>query len=203
MVYFFNLEKEKKRDYLVRKKGKYVFFIHNLSGQVSVKIENRGCQVYIFGVFLGKNEDNFELKTVQHHRIGQSLSNLLIKGVFFDKSRFSYQGLIRIEKGADKTFSYQKSQNLVFSPGCFIESKPYLEILANDVYCTHGATISKLDKEQIYYLNCRGLDFEKASQVLVEGFLKEVFLKMEEFLPKSKIDFLYQKVKRKLPKNYD
>lgn len=199
MVEFIEIKKNENY-YSIKKKGKYIFFLFNVSGNLVFSIESENCHVYIFGIFLGKNKDSFSLKTIQHHKVQKSLSNLLIKGVFFENSRFSYEGLIRIEKEAQKSVAYQKNQNLILSENCYVESCPFLEILANDVYCTHGSTTSRLPEDGIYYLNCRGFSEKEASEILVEGFLGDVFEKMTEFLPKEKVSFISQKIYRKLPK---
>jgi Fe-S cluster assembly scaffold protein SufB len=194
---FFEKVKESK-EYFIQKKGKYLFFLNNFSGNLKFILENKDCQVFIFGVYLGKKKEEFTLNTFQIHRVGDSFSNLLIKGVFLDESRFFYQGLIKIEKGADNTFAYQKNQNLLLSENCKVESKPYLEILANDVFCTHGATTSNLDKEQIFYLKTRGLNEKKATLLLSEGFLFDVFWEMEKILGAKKVKPLYKETKEKL-----
>jgi len=198
MVYFQRVKESK--EYLIKKRGKYLFFLYNFSGNLKLIIENRNCQVFIFGVYLGNKKEEFNLNTFQIHKVGDSLSNLLVKGVFSDQSKFFYQGLIRIEKGADNSFAYQKNQNLVLSEKCQVESKPYLEILANDVFCTHGATTSNLDKEQIFYLKARGFNEKRANFILVEGFLFEVIKEMEKILKKEKTKSLYQEIKEKLEK---
>lgn len=162
------------------KSGRYVVFLSNFSGEVRIEIEELGIEVFIFGVYVGKDKDNFSLSTVQHHKVGETVSDLLVKGVFTDESQFFYQGLIRIEKGAQKSHAYQKNQNLMLSSKAFVESRPFLEILANDVFCTHGSTTGRLDREQILYLKMRGINEDKAKLLLVEGFLKEVFDKIKE-----------------------
>lgn len=202
MVYFFDLKKEKKNNFLIKNKGKYIFFIYNLSGSLNVEIESQDSQVYIFGIFIGKNRDNFELKTIQHHKVGFNLSNLLIKGIFFDQSRFLYEGLIRIEKEAQKSFAYQKNQNLILSPESFVDSRPFLEILNNDVFCTHGSTTGRLNEDQLYYLESRGLSRKRAALLLIEGFVGEVFEKMAELWDKSKTRLLYQKILKEIPKDF-
>jgi Fe-S cluster assembly protein SufD len=106
----------------------------------------------MFGLFEGKSQDDFQIETVQHHLAQGSTSNLLIKGVFAESSRFDYSGLIRIEKEGQQSHAYQKNQNLLLSPDSFVQSKPFLEILANDVFCTHGSTTGKLNEEQIFYI---------------------------------------------------
>ena len=196
MVNFVKVNKEE--EFLIRKRGKYLFFLDNFSGNLRVVLDHEESSAFIFGVYLGKKNDEFKLNTFQIHKKGGSFSNLLVKGVFLDKTRFFYQGLIRIEKGADKSHAYQKNQNLVLSEDCFVESNPYLEILANDVFCTHGATTSNLDKEQIFYLKTRGLNEKKATVLLAEGFLFEVFFKMGKVLGKERVEPFYKEIEEKL-----
>ncbi len=181
MVKFIKVGNKKGLEKLVfAKPGKYVVFFFNFSGEVRIEIESKGVEVYIFGVFLGRGEDKFELKTIQNHKVGGSKSDLLVKSVLFDRAKFIYQGLIRIEKGAQKTFSYQKNQNLVLNKDVFVESRPFLEILADDVFCTHGSTTGRIDNEILFYLMSRGLDKKEAEKLIIEGFVNEVFDKMKE-----------------------
>lgn len=178
-MFFINLSKKKLDKYTINKKGKHVFFLHNQSGKLEIEVTAQQAHVYIFGLFIGKKSDNFHLETIQHHRVGDSFSNLFIKGVFFDNSKFIYQGLIRIEKNAQKSHAYQKNQNLIMSKDCFVDSRPFLEILANDVFCTHGSTTGKLSEEQLYYLTTRGLTPVQAKKLLIEGFINDLFGKIE------------------------
>src|SRR3989338_1146295 len=106
--------------------------------------------------------------------------NLFIRGVFFDESKFLYQGLIRIEKNAQKSHAYQKNQNLIMSKNCFVDSRPFLEILANDVFCTHGSTTGGLNEEQLYFLQSRGLEKAQAAELLVLGFVDDLLGKMRD-----------------------
>lgn len=176
---FTDVSKEKKDRYLVKTPGKHIFFLHNFSGELNIEVEAKLAEVYIFGIYIGRGADNFKVNTIQNHKVGENVSDLLIKGVFFDESKFIYQGLIRIEKKAQKSNAYQKNQNLIMSPNVFVDSRPFLEILANDVRCTHGSTTGKLDAEQIYYLQSRGLAFASAEKVLIKGFIEDVFNKIE------------------------
>lgn len=179
-MFFNDLTKKNLDKYIINKPGKHLFFLYNQSGKLVVDIATEKADVYIFGLFIGRNSDRFQLETVQHHKVGRSFSNLLIKGVFFDESKFIYQGLIRIEKSAQKSHAYQKNQNLMLSKNCFVDSRPFLEILANDVFCTHGSTTGKLNEEQIYYLTTRGLTPVQAQQILIEGFVSDIFSKIEQ-----------------------
>jgi len=142
-------------------------------------IVTSGVELNIFGLYIGKNESEFKIDTFQNHKAPLSTSNLLIKGVFYDQSKLYYRGLIRIEKNAQKSHAYQKNQNLMLSKDCFVDSKPYLEILANDVFCTHGSTTGRLDQAQMFYTKSRGLNEKQAEQLLVEGFINEIRSKKE------------------------
>lgn len=200
MVNFFNLEEEKRRHFLIKKEGHYLFYLFNFQGKLWLEIMTKNCQVFILGIFVGRNKDHFQIETIQDHKVGQNSSQLLIKGVFFDHSQFLYDGLIRISEGASLSQAYQKNHNLILSANAFVESRPFLEIKNNDVFCTHGSSSGRLNKEQIYYLATRGLSLEKASHLLIEGFLNEVFLKMTSFLPKEKVNSFYQRVMAQIPK---
>ncbi|MCX7881389.1 MAG: SufD family Fe-S cluster assembly protein [Patescibacteria group bacterium] len=156
------------------KKGDYLVYFENYSGELKIELSQQEVNVNIYGLYIGKNNDKFKIKTIQHHKAPNSKSNLLIKGVFYDKSYFVYDGLIRIEKNAQKSHAYQKNQNLLLSDKTFVQSEPNLEILANDVFCTHGSTTGHLNSEELFYLYSRGIDKKNAEKLLVNGFIKEV-----------------------------
>jgi Fe-S cluster assembly protein SufD len=183
-----NLNKEKKETLIFNKPGDYVVFFENLSGEFSFRIEAENVNLEIYGLYVGKGNDQFTIKTTQHHIAPNSSSNLLIKGIFFDQAKFFYRGLVRIEKGAQKSHAYQKNQNLVLSSNVDIDSKPDLEILANDVFCTHGSTTGYLNEEQIFYLKSRGLEESQAKNLLIEGFVGEIKEKLKVISQKSKVE---------------
>src|SRR3989338_9990957 len=169
---FINVNKQKKEHMTFDQKGEtYVVFFHNISGKLTFEITEPDIKLYIYGLFTGHKTDEFYIETIQLHKAPGSLSDLLIKGVFEDKSKFIYQGLIRLEKEAQKSHAYQKNQNLILSPGVFVDSRPFLEILANDVFCTHGSTTGKLNKDQLFYAESRGLSKKTAQNMLVSGFV--------------------------------
>lgn len=178
-IYYMNLininfKGANKKQLIFNKPGQYLVHFENLSGELVFEIKTRGVDLKIFGLYHGKGRERYKITTVQYHTAPASKSSLLIKGVFDDYSSFDHQGLIRIEKEAQKSHAYEKNQNLVLSKNVFIDSKPQLEILANDVYCTHGSTTGYFNQEQIYYLQSRGLSKEKGEKILIDGFLSEV-----------------------------
>lgn len=160
--------------YSFTKEGEYYINLKNFNGTLMVDIQGKGIKVYVRGLYIGKKKNVFTLKTIQKHTAPGSFSDLLVKGVFYDESQFTYEGLIRIEKDAQKTHAYQKNQNLVLSQKVVVNSRPFLEILANDVFCTHGSTTGGLNKEQLYYLSTRGLSEKLSEKLLVKGFIKDV-----------------------------
>lgn len=171
---FIYLNKNKKTKYIFNAPGKYTVFFNNISGDYKFIINSKGVDLDIFGIIIGKNENIFKINTDQIHDAPKSNSNLLIKGVLYDKSKFLFKGLIKIEKSGQKTRAYQKNQNLMMSDQAFVDTKPYLEILADDVFCTHGSTTGKIDKDTIYYLNSRSIDNKKAENLIVSGFINEI-----------------------------
>ena len=182
---FINLNQTKQTKLTFDKPGDYTVFFHNLSGEFDFSIKASGVNLDILGLFVGKNSDNFELKTNQYHISPGSTSNLLIKGVFDDRSKFIYQGLIKIEKTGQKSHAYQKNKNLILSADVFVDSRPFLEILANDVFCTHGSTTGKINEESLFYLKSRGLDQKIAEKLYITGFIQEIIDKIKV----SQLDF--------------
>lgn len=176
--------------HVIHSKEKHIFFMHNFSGTLDIDIQTEDAEVFIFGLYIGRGTDTFTIKTIQRHSRGKSTSNLFIKGVFFDEAKFAYEGLIRIEPQAQQSNAYQKNQNLIMSDKAYVDSRPYLEIQANDVRCTHGSTTGKLSEDQLLYLADRGLSQEQASALLVEGFIADLFEAMEVHLPSAEIETL-------------
>jgi len=123
-------------------------------------------------IFLN-NQQHHELKTNVNHRHEHCKSSQLVKSVLLDKSNGTYQGKIYVEKNAQKTNGYQLSKALVLSENSAFNSKPELEIYADDVKCSHGSTTGTIDQNSIFYLMSRGLSKEQANKMLVEGFLNE------------------------------
>jgi len=164
-------------------------------GEVKIIIKGKKAQVQILGLIIAAGEQKIELYTLQDHLKPESVSDLLVKSILFDRAKFNYQGLIKIEKDAQKSNAYQKNQNLLMSKSAWADSRPYLEILANDVRCTHGATIGKIDEEQLYYLKTRGLEEKLATKLLINGFLREVI----ERIPDKKIqDMLEDEIEKQI-----
>jgi Fe-S cluster assembly protein SufD len=133
-----------------------------------------GAQAFVHGFLFGDKRQHFHLHTLQRHLVDHCTSDLLIKVALRDRARSVYQGLIQVSEGAQRTDAYQANRNLLLSDQARADSIPGLEILANDVRCTHGATIGQVDAEQLYYLMARGLPRAIAQRLIVEGFFRPV-----------------------------
>lgn len=154
-----------------------------------------GAQAFVHGFMFGDHRQQFHLHTLQRHLADHCTSDLLIKGCLKDRARSVYQGLIQVAEGAQRTDAYQANRNLLLSDTARADSIPGLEILANDVRCTHGATIGSVDPEQVHYLMARGLPRGVAQRLIVEGF----FVPVIDRIPLEGIrDHLRQVIQRKL-----
>ncbi len=137
-------------------------------------LDGQGAQAFVHGFMFGDQRQHFHLHTLQRHLKPHCTSDLLIKGCLKDRARSVYQGLIQVAEGAQRTDAYQANRNLLLSEQARADSIPGLEILANDVRCTHGATLGHVDAEQLYYLKTRGLAELEAKRLIVEAFFEPV-----------------------------
>lgn len=133
-----------------------------------------GGQAFVHGFMFGDHRQHFHLHTLQRHLQPHCTSDLMIKGCLKDKARSVYQGLIQVAEGAQRTDAYQANRNLLLSNEARADSIPGLEILANDVRCTHGATLGHIENEHLYYLMARGLPLNVAQRLVVEAFFEPV-----------------------------
>lgn len=141
-------------------------------------------------IFVSNKEQKFDLNINAVHNAPFTYSNMLTKGVLNDKSKVNYRGLIKINKDANNSNGYQKEDVILLSKDAESNSIPKLEIDNNDVKCTHGASISQLDEEKLFYLMSRGLNEKEAKITFVKGFLQEI-------INEAKIDeeLIYEKIK--------
>ena len=128
----------------------------------------------MLAVTVARNAQEFDQRTYQDHLKPNTTSELLYKNALFDESRTIFSGLIKVEPGAHRTDAYQKVRNLLLSDEAEANSLPGLEILADDVRCTHGATSGQIEQEELFYLKSRGISERAAQALIVRGFLNEV-----------------------------
>ncbi|CAA9566698.1 MAG: Iron-sulfur cluster assembly protein SufD [uncultured Thermomicrobiales bacterium] len=141
---------------------------------VESALDGPGASSEMLGIYFGDGTQHFDQHTMQDHRKPHTTSDLLFKGVLRDRGRSVFAGLIRVEPGAQRTDAYQANRNLMLSEHARVDSMPKLEIGANDVRCTHGATMGQVEPEYLFYLQSRGLERAEAERLIVEGFLDEI-----------------------------
>jgi Fe-S cluster assembly protein SufD len=141
-----------------------------------------GAEALVTGLYLPDGKQHIAFDTLQDHVAGSCLSDLLYQGALMGKSRAVYEGTIRAWPGAQKTNAYQSNRNLILSPGARADSLPKLEIEANDLRCTHGATVSPVDEDQVFYLMSRGIPHADAVRLIVEGFFQPSLDRLPESL---------------------
>jgi Fe-S cluster assembly protein SufD len=133
-----------------------------------------GANVKVTGAYYLTGREHVDYDTTQEHAAPNTISDLAFKGVLADRSRAVWRGVIRVDKGAQKTDAYQENRNLLLSTDAQATPIPGLEIEANDVRCTHGATVGQVDSSQLFYLMARGLDRASAQRMIVRGFFEDV-----------------------------
>ena len=152
------------------KKGK-IRIQNDLAGQ--------GATSRVTGAYFADGEQHLDYDTLQRHIAPNTTSDFAFKGALRDKARAVWRGMIRVEQDAQKTNAYQENRNLLLSPNAHADSIPGLEIEANDVRCTHGATVSQVDRDEIFYCMARGLSRGEAERLIVRGFYQEIFDRIE------------------------
>ena len=184
-----NTEVEQERDstfssYAVDLGGKTV------RNNLNAILKDSGVTTNFYGVYLGNGQQHIDNQTFVDHAYPHCNSNELYKGILTDKAKGVFNGKVVVRPDAQKTNAFQQNNSLVLSKTATMNSKPQLEIYADDVKCSHGATIGQLDEEAIYYLQSRGLDDTDARSMLQTAFLHEVteLIKIEPI--REKVDRL-------------
>jgi Fe-S cluster assembly protein SufD len=157
------------------------FTTHSLSlggalvrNEVRVRFDGEGAEATVNGLYLGRGTQHVDNHTVIDHAMPHCNSHELYKGVLADKAHGVFNGKIFVRKDAQKTDAKQTNKVLLLSDDATINTKPQLEIFADDVKCTHGATIGQLDDTQIFYLRSRGIDAEDARRILTFAFANDL-----------------------------
>ena len=154
------------------------------SGQGKLRMETdingAGASARVTGAYAGHGKQHIDYDTTQEHAAPHTTSDLAFRGVLRDRATAVWSGMIRVDPGAQRTDAFQESRNLLLTDGAHADAIPGLEIEANDVRCTHAATVARLDEGQIFYLQSRGLTRAEAERLLVGGFLEVIAGRLED-----------------------
>ena len=167
-----------------------------IRNNLNIAINGEYCESHMNGLYLVNDKSHVDNHTLVDHRIANSYSNELYKGIIDDTATGVFNGKIYVQPNAQKTNAFQSNKNILLSDKASMNTKPQLEIWANDVKCSHGATTGQLDADQVFYLRARGLDEKQAKGLLLYAFATE-FLEsislpvLKEYLEKVIADRLY------------
>ena len=138
-----------------------------------------GATSRVTGAYFADGDQHLDYDTFQEHAAPNTESDFAFKGALRERATAVWRGMIRVEEDAQKTNAYQENRNLLLSDQAHADSIPGLEIMANDVRCTHGATLGRVDREELFYLMARGLSRPEAERLIVRGFFQDVLDRIE------------------------
>ena len=151
-----------------------------ISNQIFIEQLGEGCQTEVYALAFLHGEEKVTTETHVLHAVGGGRSNQLVKFVLDDNSRGRFIGDLKIAQDAQQTEAHQTNRNLLLSDTAEMRTQPQLEIYADDVKATHGASTGQLDESALFYMQQRGIDPKKARQLLVNAFMKEVLNKISD-----------------------
>jgi Fe-S cluster assembly protein SufD len=147
--------------------------------ELNVSLNGEGAHADCTGLFYGRQRQHMDNHTTIRHAAPECTSRQLYKGILDDRARGVFHGRVVVEQDAQLTLAEQQNPNLLLSRDAEIDTKPQLEIYADDVKCSHGATVGELDKEQIFYMQSRGIDMDSARTLLTYAFAAQVVEEIE------------------------
>ncbi len=162
---------------------------------VGTILDGRGADSRMYGIVFGHKGQHFDYHTLHHHQASESYSNIDFKVVLKDKTNSAYTGLIKVEEDALNCQAYQENRNMLLNKGAKAESIPELEILCDQVQCSHGATVGPIDPAMIFYLQSRGLSREDAVRTVVSGFVEPTLSRLPEDLNGPMKELIITKLK--------
>jgi Fe-S cluster assembly protein SufD len=142
-------------------------------------LAGEGAESRVTGAYFADGEQHIDYDTFQEHIAPHTTSDFAFKGALRDTATAVWRGMIRVEKDAQKTNAYQENRSLMLSPDAHAVPIPGLEILANDVRCTHGATVGRVDRDELFYAMARGLSRAEAERLIIRGFFQDILDRIE------------------------
>jgi len=164
------------------------FGSHLIKNFSEIDLVGQGAQAKMSGLYICTDDQHMDHDTQQNHLAPDTTSDLLYKGVIKGKSRTVWQGMIFVAPEAMKTDGYQANKNLLLSKDAQANSIPGLEILANDVRCSHGSTVSNIDSNELFYLETRGINRTEAEGLIVKGFLNEIIERISSIIVRDRFE---------------
>ena len=157
---------------------------------LDIILNGEGAHTSLNALYSVYNDQHVDNHTSVDHRVPNCTSNQLYKGILNNAARAVFNGKVFVRSMAQKTNSYQLNKNLLFGTNCRIDTKPQLEIFADDVKCTHGATIGQLAKDEMFYLQTRCIPKSAATKMLAHGFVDDLFNTIKNNTVREKLNRL-------------
>ena len=160
---------------------------------LNIEHKGEGCETTLNGLYMPDKKQHFDNHVFVNHAKPHCVSNQMYRGVIDNKASAVFLGKVLVTPDAQKTDANQSNKNILLSDTAIVNSKPQLEIYADDVKCSHGSTTGQLDKEALFYMQARGISFEYARIMLLNAFASEVTKQLEIKPFRSFVDFLVEK----------
>lgn len=167
---------------------------------IEVKLDAPGAEASLFGLYMGKDSQHIDNRIFMHHHHHSTTSNQIYKGILGDQSRGVFNGHILVDRDAQKTDAKQLNKNLLLSPTAKADTKPQLKIFADDVKCSHGATVGQLDDNSLFYLRSRGISESVARSMLTYAFASDI---VDSIIIGSVRFYLYSVLLNRLGQGWD
>ena len=162
---------------------------------LTIEIDAENCETNLSGLYLGKNTDHIDNHTIVDHKKPHCNSNEVYRGVLDDNATGVFNGKVFVRQHAQKTNAFQKNNNILLSDNAVVNSKPELEIYADDVKCSHGSTTGQIDEEAVFYLQSRGVSRKSAINLMINAFAKDT-------LEKISIEALHDYINSKIEERF-
>ena len=159
----------------------------NCDIKLDVRLAGEGAEANIYGAYVCAGQEKVKIAVDMHHDLPHCNSRQLFKGVAGGTSKVDFYGKIIVAKDAQRTEAYQENHNILLTDGAKVDTKPQLEIYADDVKCSHGATIGRLNEEEQFYMRSRGITLEDAKVLQMISFIAPVLEKIEDEAERERV----------------
>lgn len=166
---------------------------------IDVKLGGKLSRLEIYGASFAVTGDDFRIRTRVEHSVPVSSSDQLFKNIASGSARLGFDGRIKVSDGAVQTEAFQQCHSLLLSDEAVVTTGPELEIYADDVKCSHGATVGRLNEDELFYMRSRGIDHPRAKALLEKAFLLETVEKIEDGEYREKVEAALEEAFEKYP----
>lgn len=166
--------------------------------KMDIELVGEGAEANIYGAYVCGGEEKVKIAVDMHHKVPHCNSRQLFKGIAGGASRVDFYGKIIVARDAQRTEAYQENHNLLLSDGAKVDTKPQLEIYADDVKCSHGATIGRLNEEEQFYMRSRGISLEDAKVLQMISFIAPVIEQIADESQRDDFSFEFESQIRKI-----